>query len=113
MRNSLSTLPGIDLTVDDKAGPRLSPEGTVALPLIPGPRLAVIGRIAPRVRCSDCRDFEAVVTHDGLVTCPSPVHNDTRPPLPVRPTPHERDGRQEPQSAPARPRSRFAALLAG
>ncbi|WP_329039916.1 hypothetical protein OIE71_34770 (plasmid) [Streptomyces sp. NBC_01725] len=31
--------------------------------------------------------------------------SDTRPPLPIRPEPHERDGRQEPSPAPARPHS--------
>uniref|UniRef100_A0AAU1M5V1 Uncharacterized protein n=1 Tax=Streptomyces sp. NBC_00148 TaxID=2903626 RepID=A0AAU1M5V1_9ACTN len=111
MRNSLSTFPRIDLTVDDKAAVRLSPEGQPALPLISGPRLAVIGRIG--VRCSDCRDFEAVVTRNGVVTCPSPVHSESRPPLPVRPQPHERDGRQDQSPSPARPHTGLAALLAG
>lgn len=111
MRKSLSTFAGIDLTVDDKAALRLSPEGVPALPLISGPRLAVIGRIAPRIRCSDCQDFEAVVTRTGLVTCPNPVHSETRPPLPVRPQPHERDGRQDPSPEPVRPHSRFTALV--
>ncbi|EST17900.1 hypothetical protein [Streptomyces niveus] len=32
----------------------------------------------------------------------------TKPPLPVRPEPHERDGRQEPTPAPARPHACFA-----
>lgn len=35
----------------------------------------------------------------------------TKPPLPVRPEPHERDGRQEQQPAPGRPHSYIA--LAG
>lgn len=111
MQHSLSTLPGLDLTVDDKDALRLSPEGQPALPLIAGRRLAVIGRIAPRVRCSDCRDFETAVTHDGVVTCPSPVHSETQPPLPVRPQPHERDGRQDPSPQPVRPHTRLAALV--
>lgn len=37
---------------------------------------------------------------------------ETRPPLPMRPTPHERDGRQ-PTPQPARPRSRASVALAG
>ncbi|MCX4462424.1 hypothetical protein OOK58_59130 [Streptomyces sp. NBC_01728] len=110
MNKSLSTFLGIDLTVDDKSALRLSPEGTPALPLISGPRLAVVGRIAPRVRCSDCRDFEAVMTRNGVATCPSPAHSETNPQLPMRPTPHERDGRQ-PTQEPIRPRSRASVAL--
>ncbi|MFD8621734.1 hypothetical protein [Streptomyces sp. NPDC059513] len=105
MKHPLSTLPRIDLVVDDKAALRLSPEGLPALPLISGPRLAVTGRIAPRIRCSDCHDFEAVVTRNGVVTCPSPAHSEARP------QPHERDGRQTAPAQPARPHS-LATLLA-
>lgn len=114
VRNSLSLLPGVEVKVDDLPALRLSPEGVRVLPLLTGPRLAVVGRIGPRVRCGDCRDFEAVVTRNGVVTCSSPVHATTQPPLPIRPTPHERDGRQEPPQAPPeqpRPHSRTALLV--
>ncbi|WP_226966543.1 hypothetical protein [Streptomyces phaeolivaceus] len=110
MRNSLSLLPGVEVKVDDLPALRLSPEGIRALPVVVGPRLAVIGRIGPK--CRDCRDFESVVTRNGVVTCDNPVHAETKPQLPMRPTPHERDGRQDPPAEPARPRSR-AALLVG
>ncbi|NMI63136.1 hypothetical protein [Streptomyces sp. RLA2-12] len=112
MNKSLSTFPGIDLTVDDKSALRLSPEGTPALPLISGPRLAVVGRIAPRVRCSDCRDFEAVMTRNGVATCLSPAHSGTNPPLPMRPTLHERDGRQPAPQEPTRRSRASVALMA-
>ncbi|MGW1043664.1 hypothetical protein [Streptomyces sp. NPDC002547] len=61
--------------------------------------------------CTDCADFECVVTRTGLVTCDNPVHAETKPQLPLRPTPHERDGRQD-SPEPARPHRR-AALLVG
>lgn len=112
MKQSLSLMARIDITVDAKAAMRLSPEGIPAQPLIAGPRVVITGRIKPRVRCSDCSDFERVVTRTGVVTCPSPVHNeDSRPPLPVRPQPHERDGRQDAPAQPARPHSRTALLI--
>ena len=108
MRHSLSLIPGADITVDDLPALRLSPEGIRALPVISGPRLAVIGRIGPK--CRDCRDFERVVTRTGVVICDNPVHAEANPPLPMRPTPHERDGRQDSQQ-PARPHSRTALLV--
>ncbi|WP_328974002.1 hypothetical protein [Streptomyces sp. NBC_00239] len=109
MNQSLSLIPGADITVDDFPALRLSPEGIRALPVLTGPRLAVVGRIGPK--CRDCRDFESVVTHTGIVTCDNPVHAETKPQLPMRPTPHERDGRQD-SPEPARPHRR-AALLVG
>lgn len=111
MNQSLSTslIPGAEVQVDDLPALRLSPEGIRALPVLAGPRLAVIGRIGPK--CRDCRDFERVVTRHGVVTCDNPVHAETKPQLPMRPTPHERDGRQD-SPEPARPHSR-AALLVG
>ncbi|MFJ2922892.1 hypothetical protein [Streptomyces sp. NPDC087307] len=108
MRNSLSFIPGATVTVDDLPALRLSPEGQPALPLISSPPLVVVGRIG--VRCSDCRDFERVVTRTGVANCGNPVH-EPRSPLPVRPQPHERDGRQEPPTEPARPHSRLTALV--
>ncbi|MFF5893957.1 hypothetical protein ACFY72_35085 [Streptomyces globisporus] len=109
MSNSLSLIPGATVTVDDLPALHLSPEGVRALPVLTGPRLAVVGRIGPK--CRDCHDFERVVTSTGLITCDSPVHAEAQPQLPMRPTPHERDGRQgSPQ--PARPHS-LADLLAG
>ncbi|WP_431776268.1 hypothetical protein [Streptomyces cucumeris] len=102
MSNSLRLFTGIDLTVDDMPALRLSPEGDRALPVIAGPRLAVTGRIGPKWKCRDCRDFERVITRTGVANCTNTVHAETKPPLPMRPTPHERDGRQNaPQ--PARP----------
>ncbi|GAA2110654.1 hypothetical protein [Streptomyces synnematoformans] len=113
MSHSLSLIPGIEIEVDDFPAVRLSPEGDRALPVVAGPRLAVVGRIGPK--CRECRDFEAVVTRTGIVTCDSPVHATTQPPpLPIRPTPHERDGRQEPPPVPPeqpRPHSRTALLV--
>ncbi|WP_240152299.1 hypothetical protein [Streptomyces mobaraensis] len=109
MRKSRSFIPGITIEVDDLPAVQLSPEGHRALALLSGPRLAVIGRTGPK--CCDCRDFERVVTRTGVAVCPSPVHNDSRPPLPTRPMPHERDGRT-PQTETARPHPRRAALLA-
>jgi hypothetical protein len=109
VRNSLSLIPGADITVDDIPALRLSPEGTRALPVLAGPRLAVVGRIGPK--CRNCRDFERVVTRNGVVTCDNAVHAEDKPALPMRPTPHERDGRQD-SPQPARPHSR-AALLVG
>ena len=102
MRNSLSLISRADIKVDDMPALRLSPEGVRALPVISGPRLAVAGRIG--FRCRDCRDFERVVTRTGVVTCSNSVHAETKPQLPMRPTPHERDGRQEPTPQPTRPR---------
>ncbi|MEV5348954.1 hypothetical protein [Streptomyces achromogenes] len=102
MSKSLSLSATTVIEVDDLPALRLSPEGTPALPLITGPRLAVIGRIGPK--CRTCRDFERVVTRTGTVVCPDSVHAETKPQLPLRPTPHERDGRQDtPQ--PVRPHS--------
>lgn len=109
MRNSLSLIPGAEVTVDDLPALCLSPEGIRALPVLAGRRLAVVGWIGPK--CRDCRDFESVVTRNGVVTCDNPVHAETKPQLPVRPTPHERDGRQD-FPEPARPHRR-AALLVG
>jgi hypothetical protein len=109
VRNSLSLIPGADITVDDVPALCLSPEGIRALPVLAGPRLAVVGRIGPK--CRDCRDFESVVTRTGVVTCDNPVHAGDKPQLPMRPTPHERDGRQD-SPQPVRPHSR-AALLVG
>ncbi len=62
-------------------------------------------------KCRDCHGFQRVVTRTGVITCSNSVHAETRPQLPMRPTPHERDGRQD-TSQPARPHHR-AALLAG
>ncbi|MCZ0984039.1 hypothetical protein O1L60_45575 [Streptomyces diastatochromogenes] len=98
MRNSLSLIPGFTAQVDDLPALRLSPEGIRALPVLTGPRLAVVGRFGPK--CRDCRDFESVVTSNGIVTCTNPVHTQPQPQLPMRPTPHERDGRQEPRRSP-------------
>ncbi|MEU5547182.1 hypothetical protein AB0G85_33200 [Streptomyces sioyaensis] len=70
------------------------------------------GPAVKRPKCSDCRDFEEVVTRNGVVTCSNPVHSEAKPPLPLRPQPHERDGRQ-PTPEPARPHAHYAALLAG
>ncbi|MGW3491542.1 hypothetical protein [Streptomyces sp. NRRL F-5630] len=108
MHQFLSYTPRVTLRVDDRAALRLSPEGIPALPLISGPRLAVIGRISPRVRCADCADFQVAVTQYGPVACHcAAAQKDPRPPLPVRPQPHERDGRQ-PQPEPARPHALLA-----
>lgn len=80
-----------------------------------GTRLVLVGKKGPAFdapaapKCSDCRDFERVVTRDGVAICDNPVHAENKPQLPLRPTPHERDGRQ-PQPEPTRPRS---ALLVG
>ncbi|MCX4886006.1 hypothetical protein [Streptomyces sp. NBC_00847] len=63
-------------------------------------------------KCRDCHGFERVVTQTGVAICDNPMHAETKPQLPTRPTPHERDGRQNPPAEPARPRSR-AALLVG
>ncbi|MFE9334881.1 hypothetical protein [Streptomyces sp. NPDC006925] len=112
MSQSLSLIPGADITVDDFPALRLSPEGVRALPVLTGPRLAVVGRIGPT--CRDCRDFERVVTRTGVAVCANPVHakDKGRPQLPMRPTPHERDGRQgSPQ--PARPHPGSRSVLAG
>ncbi|MFF4607781.1 hypothetical protein ACFY12_34210 [Streptomyces sp. NPDC001339] len=110
MNQSLSLIPATDIKVDDKAALRLSPEGNPALALIVGPRLAVTGLIGPR--CRDCRDFQTVVTRNGIENCRCLVLGEVdRPPLPMRPTPHERDGRQD-SPQPVRPHSR-AALLVG
>lgn len=108
MRNSLSFIPGANVAVDDLPALRLSPEGIRALPVLTGPRLAVVGRIGPK--CRDCRDFESVVTRNGVVTCDNPVHAETKLQLPMRPTPHERYGRQD-SAEPARPHSRTALLV--
>lgn len=108
MRHSLSLIPGFTVQVDDLPALRPSPEGIPALPVVAGPRLAVAGRLGPK--CRDCRDFESVVTSTGVVTCDNRVHAEARPQLPMRPTPHERDGRQAPPAQPTRPRS---ALLVG
>lgn len=61
-------------------------------------------------KCRDCHGFESVVTRTGVVTCDNPVHAETKPQLPMRPTPHERDGRQD-SPEPARPHSRTALLV--
>ncbi|MBT2469337.1 hypothetical protein J7E97_16000 [Streptomyces sp. ISL-66] len=108
MNQSLSILPGITLQVDDLPALRLSPEGERALSVVAGPRrLAVTGRIG--ATCRDCRDFESVVTRTGTAVCDNAVHSKAKTPLPMRPTPHERDGRQpEPQQQPTRPRSLLA-----
>ncbi|MEU0032022.1 hypothetical protein [Streptomyces sp. NPDC006335] len=108
MNQSLSLISGADITVDDFPALHLSPEGISALPVLAGPRLAVVGRIGPK--CRDCRDFESVVTRNGVVTCDNPVHTETKPQLPIRPTPHERDGRQD-SPQPARPHSRTSLLV--
>lgn len=108
MNKSLSLIPVTDSKVDDKAALRLSPEGNPALALIVGPRLAVTGLIGPR--CRDCRDFQIVVTRNGIKACRCLARGEVnRPPLPMRPIPHERDGRQEP-SQPARPHPSSAPL---
>ncbi|MCQ4045816.1 hypothetical protein ACFOSC_27940 [Streptantibioticus rubrisoli] len=106
-------MPATEIKVDDKAALRLSPEGMPALALIVGPRLAVSGLIGPR--CRDCRDFQTVVTKAGTVSCHCLTRGEVdRPPLPVRPEPHERDGRQSAPAEPARgPHARHLALLAG
>jgi hypothetical protein len=109
VNQSLSLTPGATVTVDDLPALRLSPEGIRALPVLTGPRLAVVGRIGPK--CPDCRDFESVVTRAGIVTCDNPVHAETKPQLPMRPIPHERDGRQDSPEQPARPHSRTALLV--
>ncbi|MFI7352100.1 hypothetical protein ACIBSR_38340 [Streptomyces sp. NPDC049936] len=109
MNQSRSLIPGFTAQVDDLPALRLSPEGIRALSVLSGPRLAVVGRIGPT--CRDCRDFETVVTRTGIVTCDNPVHAETKPQLPLRPTPHERDGRQD-SPEPARPHRR-ASLLVG
>ncbi|MCQ8194674.1 hypothetical protein [Streptomyces rugosispiralis] len=104
MSNSLSLIAGVDIKVDDLPALSLSPEGVRALPVISGPRLAVTGRIGPKWKCGDCRDFERVITRTGVAICTSPVHAADKPKLPMRPTPHERDGRQD-SPQPARPHS--------
>ena len=104
MSNLLSLAAGADLKVDDLPALRLSPEGVRALPVIPGPRLVVTGRIGPKWKCRDCRDFVRVATRTGFAVCTNPVHGQAKPPLPMRPTPHERDGRQD-SPQPARPHS--------
>lgn len=106
MLHSPSRIGGFTMLVDDKAALRLSPEGIPALPLISGPRLAVIGRLGPE--CRDCRDFQTVVTRTGRVSCHC-VRSEDKPTLPLRP--HERDGRQ-PTPEPGRDHPRSAALLA-
>ncbi|MFE5730251.1 hypothetical protein ACFQ7A_04965 [Streptomyces sp. NPDC056528] len=104
------TIPGARVEVHDlplfQSPERLRVPSAVVLP-----RLAVVGRITRRV-CSDCMGFERVVTLAGPVTCSNPVHTEpaSKPSLPMRPTPHERDGRQEPPVQPARPRT---SLLVG
>lgn len=106
MNQSLSLIPATELKVDDKAALRLSPEGNPALALIVGPRLAITGLIGPR--CRDCRDFQTVVTKHGTASCHCLAQGEvTRPPLPMRPTPHERDGRQD-SPTPARPHALLA-----
>ncbi|MFB7225494.1 hypothetical protein [Streptomyces sp. NPDC056227] len=46
---------------------------------------------------------------DRIDLQPLPAALENRPPLPMRPTPHERDGRQPAPQQPARPRA-FVAL---
>ncbi|WP_105974724.1 hypothetical protein [Streptomyces geranii] len=81
-----------------------------------GTRLILVGKMGPAFdapaapNCSDCHDFERVITLAGVAICDNPVHAENRPQLPMRPTPHERDGRQNPPAQPTRPRS---ALLVG
>ncbi|MET9676401.1 hypothetical protein ABZY68_25400 [Streptomyces sp. NPDC006482] len=70
--------------------------------IVTGPRLALAGRITPV--CRDCSNFEHVVTLAGAVTCTNPVHAKDKPKLPMRPTPHERDGRMD-KPQPVRPHS--------
>ncbi|MFD3907878.1 hypothetical protein ACFXOL_10785 [Streptomyces californicus] len=108
MNQSLSLIPGAEVKVDDLPALRLSPEGDRALPVIAGPRLALVGRIGPK--CRDCRDFVTVVTRNGVMTCDNPVHAEDKPQLPLRPTPHERDGRQN-SPQPVRPHQRVALLV--
>lgn len=67
MTHSLSPFAGFSIQVDDPAALPMSPDSTPAKVLIPGPRLAVIGRSGPT--CKDCRDFQTVVTRDGRVSC--------------------------------------------
>ncbi|MFF0430318.1 hypothetical protein ACFYUJ_38900 [Streptomyces sp. NPDC004520] len=107
---SFPTIPGGRVEVHDlplfQSPERIRVQSTSATP-----RLAVIGRITRRA-CDDCQGFERVITLAGPVTCANPVHAEPapKPSLPMRPTPHERDGRQEPPTQPASPRT---CLLAG
>ncbi|MFJ2406656.1 hypothetical protein ACIOUE_35755 [Streptomyces xanthochromogenes] len=105
MIQSLSLIPGFTVQVDDLPALRLTPEGIRALPVLAEPRLAVAGHSGPK--CRDCRDFESVVTRSGVITCPNLVHAEAKPALPMRPTPHERDGRPDP-TTPARPHALLA-----
>ncbi|MFF1399404.1 hypothetical protein ACFVZD_37100 [Streptomyces sp. NPDC058287] len=59
-------------------------------------------------KCRACHGFDTVTTQTGIAVCANPMHSQDRPALPMRPTPHERDGRQ-PSPEPARPH----ALLVG
>ncbi|MFJ8957333.1 hypothetical protein ACIRO1_45310 [Streptomyces sp. NPDC102381] len=62
-------------------------------------------------KCRDCHGFSRAVTRRGVVYCGNPIHRaEDKPALPMRPTPHERDGRQEP-TTPAKPHTRYAVLV--
>ncbi|MGD6757292.1 hypothetical protein [Streptomyces sp. BH105] len=84
-----------------------------------GTRMVLVGKKGPlfdvaptapaeRPDCPDCDGFDTVVTRRGIAVCANPLHHADRPALPMRPTPHERDGRTE-SPQPVRPHALTAA----
>ncbi|MFJ4851688.1 hypothetical protein [Streptomyces sp. NPDC088733] len=95
-----------------------------------GPAFAMATAPTTGPDCGDCRDFQTVMVRDGgrliakhcrCVTAgddeptrippgapkPDRITAQGKPQLPMRPTPHERDGRQ-PQPEPGRPHAALA-----
>ncbi|MGW2826382.1 hypothetical protein ACWC24_36165 [Streptomyces sp. NPDC001443] len=102
---------------DNERGPE--PDKTEGLHLrVVIPLVAPAHRLSPHgsggMQCDTCGGWFGV-TFWTCQACAATsalarlVHAQDRPPLPMRPTPHERDGRQQP-AAPARPHTRRTAL---
>ncbi|MER6138305.1 hypothetical protein [Streptomyces sp. NPDC001815] len=126
MRNSVSRASGFSIKV------------ALGAPTVTGRRLFVSGKRGPAFTaptaspaCTDCRDFQTVIVRQrrsivsvDCTACASDNDMPTRiptgspqpsvsmagnPKLPLRPTPHERDGRQ-PAPQPARPHGSLPSL---